>query len=756
MTRPVATLTVAFFLVALLLSVYGQEKSGLEVISGYWTYNQNSDFVRVTNDVVLKWRGTVMSAEGVTVNTESGQATAVGHVRIQRDDQVWTGERIEYNFKTHLMTAARFRTGRAPVFAQGEGLHGIITNSVQNASGTNVYTATNAFVTLDDVSNPLIKVRANRIRIVPGQYIEATHAVLYVGEVPVFYFPYYKRNLGPHANNLNLVPGYRSAFGPFLLSDYTWYLNEELDGAVHLDYRQKRGVGTGPDLNFHLGRWGEGAFRYYYSRDEDAGTNLAGVANRENRQLVDFSYQANPFTNLNVKSLVRYQNDSDFVKDFYQGDYRRDPQPDTFVEANRFWSNFSLDVLAQPRINDFWETVERLPDVRLTGFPQQIGPTPLYYESQTSVGYYRRLFAGSNSPFPSSTVTLFGPLNRIPPNFSAERADTYQQVALPVTLFGWLNIKPRIGGRLTYYSPVEVAGGGTTFRTNSDTYRAVLDTGAEVSFKASRLWPAVQNRTLELDGLRHILEPSLNYVFVPQPNYLPNQLPQFDYELPSLSMLPIEFPQYNSIDSIDSENVIRFGLRNRLQTKRAGQVEDFLDWQLFADWRLRPRDDQRTFSDLYSDLILRPRSWITVQSLTRLDLNSGQWRLALHTVSFQPNDTWSWSIGHFYLRDDLSSSPTALGQGNDSITSSLFYRLNENWGFRASQYFDARDGRLQEQYYTIYRDMRSWTAAVTAGVLDNGFGPKDFTIAFTFSIKARPKFGVGSDTVRPYALLGLQ
>ena len=76
-----------------------------------------------------------------------------------------------------------------------------------------------------------------------------------------------------------------------------------------------------------------------------------------------------------------------------------------------------------------------------------------------------------------------------------------------------------------------------------------------------------------MDGLRHIIEPSANYVFVPDPSTPPAQLPQFDSEQPSLMLLPVEFPDYNNIDSIDTQNVIRFGLRNTLQTKRDGQLD---------------------------------------------------------------------------------------------------------------------------------------------------------------------------------------
>ncbi len=64
-----------------------------------------------------------------------------------------------------------------------------------------------------------------------------------------------------------------------------------------------------------------------------------------------------------------------------------------------------------------------------------------------------------------------------------------------------------------------------------------------------------------------------------------------------------DFPDYNSIDSIDTMNVVRFGLRNILQTKRNGQLDDLVNWNLLLDWRLDgPRRDQNNFNDLYSAL----------------------------------------------------------------------------------------------------------------------------------------------------------
>jgi LPS-assembly protein len=697
-----------------------------------YSYNLTNNIAYGHDGVLVRYEGTnesvVLTADEASLNEQTKEVTADGNVHIEHEDQIYAGQHIQYNFVTHKMQTSQFRFGKPPVFMEGHDLTG----------GTNgIYVATNAYVTTDDIANPVFKVRAKQIKIIGRKKLVAHNAFLYVEGYPVFYFPYYTRNLGAHANNLNLLPGYRSIFGPYVMGSYTWWLNPQLDGIFHVDERTRRGPGVGPTLNYHLGRWGEGTFKYYYQYDANPGlsaTNGEGIPN--NRQRIDFTYLASPFTNLELRAVARYQSDSNMVKEFFEGEYRHDPQPDSYFEANKFWQNFSLDEYTQPRANDFLETVERLPEVRLTGFRQQIGALPLYYESQTSAGYYERLFVETN-----------GVANGT--NYAAARADTFHQLLLPLTFFDWLNVTPRVGGRYTGYT--EATGPGAYTDAES---RGVLNTGVEVSFRASRLWPDAESSFLQVDGLRHIIEPSVNYGYVPKPNVTPNQLPQFDYELPSLRLLPLDFPEYNAIDSIDSENVLRWGVANKLQTKRDGQVVNLANWNVYFDWRLQRRIDQGTYSDIYSDLTLRPRSWLTIESVTRYDVEDGLWTMAFHEITLQPVSAVSWSIGQYYLRNDLSSSPTALGIGNNLFTSVLTYKLNENWGFRALHRFEASNGSMEEQAYTVYRDLRSWTAALTLRVLQNPGSPEDVTVAFTFSLKAHPHFGLGSDTGLPYSLIG--
>lgn len=731
MTRLRFILAVAIFALFFRASLSAQELQGWDVKpltdDGWVEYDYQTGTVEATNGVRVIYGLAVLTADQVQLNPQTGETTADGNVRIQQAEQLWIGQHFNYNFKTGQMEAKQFRTAKAPIFVEGEGLHGDISNKV--------YITTNAIITTDDVSKPSVRIRAKYLKIIPNKRLEAQHGVLYLGPLPVFYFPYYTRDLSA-ANDFNFVPGYRSSFGPFILSSYHWILNPQFDSTIHLDYRERRGPGVGPDFNFHLGKWGDGSLKYYYTHDDDPNVSLTNSL-PENRQRLHLSYLAEPLHDVSIRSQVRYQGDLGIIHDFFETEYRQNPQPSTFVEVDKFWKNFSLDLYTQPRVNDFLDTIERLPDLRLTGFRQQLWNTPFYYESESSVGYYRHLFAETNH---------FAETN----NYEAARADTYHQIVLPETLFGWLNVTPRVGGRFTYYSDA-TGPGATTDEVN----RGIFNTGAEVTFKASRVWPEFHSSLLDADGLRHIIQPSINYVFVPKPNERgTNEIPQFDYELPSLRLLPIEYPDYNAIDSIDSQNVFRLGLNNKFQTKRNGEVGNLVNWDLYTDWRLQPRRNQSTFADLYSDLSFKPRSWITFESLNRYDIADNHWRMAFHTITLQPNDVWAISLGHFYLRDDPSLGPTSLGQGNNLFNSSLYFRLNENWGFRTLHRFEARDGRLQEQAYSIYRDMRSWTAALTFRVRQSTVGSDDYSVAFTFSFKAFPRYGLGSDIAKPYLLLG--
>ncbi len=664
---------------------------------------------------------TELTANRVELNQLTGDIKAQGAVFLRGEGRLWRGEQLEYNFKTKLMKAAEFRTSSGPFFVGGM--------SLDTDKNTNRNIATNAFFTTDDIDDPGYRIRCRKLTIIPGKSFEAEEATLFLGNVPVMYWPKYSRNLATHGDYWVVTPGYRSLYGPFALGTYHHAFTTNFSTDLHLDYRQLRGVGAGPDFHYDAGRWGEGEFKFYYAHDDRAGTNALGAALDNDRHRLSFSHRVEIRTNLTVKAVVREQSDAFLVRDFIEHEYRRNTQPSSFLEVNQLWSNWSLNFLAQPRINDFFETVERLPDVKLTGFRQQVGVTPLYYESESSVGYFRHEFA-----------------DNVANSFAAGRADTYHQIVLPQNFFGWLNVTPRVGGRFTHYTETDGFGATTT-----EADRGVFNTGVEVTFKLHTTLPDKEIPWLQAKGIRHIMEPGVNYAFVPSPNRLPPTLPQFDTELGSLRLLPIEFPDYNAIDSVDSQNVFRFSLRNTVQTKRNDRIDTLLNWALYTDWRVKPRAGQGTFADGFSDLDFKPRDWLTLTSETRYNFDSGHWRVADHRATIAPNDDWSLALGHRYIRNDAAFLG---GPGNNLITTSFYYRVNENYTFRTRHFFEARDGRMEEQYYTVYRDFRSWVGALTLRVRDLRNGSQDYTIGVTFNLKAFPHFKLGQDKDNPSLLLG--
>ncbi len=722
---------VCFILVTALQSAHSQENAEWEIESlsedGGISYQLDTGIATAVNGVKVKYldpvRGeAVLQAQRVTFDQVSGQINAEGTVTLNRDGQAWTGEQLEYNFITESMGATNYRTGKAPYYAAGI--------SVDGAENASQYTATEAFVTTDDSKNPNHRVRAKQIKIVPGKYFSARNATVYIGKVPVMFFPYMKANLDRKGNHWSLTPGYRSRFGGFLLSTYQYQVLTNLTADLNFDYRSRRGFGGGPDLSYDLGRYGKGTTKTYYLNDDIPGFGPSGAPISADRFRIQVDHRVEIRTNLTAKLSLNKLSDFNINRDFFEAEYRRNTQPRSFLEIEQLGQNFSLAILTQPRINDFYERIERLPEVKLSAFRQQIGNTPIYYESESSAGYLGHQF-----------------MNNVTNDFYATRVDTWHQLVVPKTFFGWLNVVPRIGGRSTYYTAAD--GHGLTL---NEERRNVFNTGFEANFRASRTYSDVTNQFWSLNALRHIIQPSLNYVYVPEPSVLPPALPQFDSEIPSLRWLPNEYPYYNSIDSIDAQNVIRLGLRNKLQTKRGddGEIVEFAHWNVFTDLRIDPRTDQTDFGDFNSELDLKPRDWLNLHSYLRYSIDESEFRLANHRVSIVPDDIWSVSLGHLYLRDELDY----WGTGNNVFYSSLYYRFNENWGARLNHQFEARDGTLEEQSYTLYRDFRSWTGAFSFRVRDERNAPQDYTLALILSLKAFPRFGVGEDAIQSSLLYG--
>ena len=687
---------------------------GLDANKSTIKYDLKSGEIRAINGVRVKYKdgkpeATELTANNATINQKNGSVVASGNVVLRRDGLIWKSERIEYNFRTKNIKAAQFVSGNLETFIKGEGMIGNKTNGV--------YRAQNTIFTTEDSKDPDFYIKAKEVEVAPGQYAIFRGATFYAGKVPIFHLPYYRRNLKQHPWNLHLRPGYKSEWGGFLLSSIRWPGNEAFGGEFNLDYREKRGFGFGPDIQYNSPDWGQGNLQLYRASDDDPLTDSRGTAIDRERDLAQWTHRYKRGS-LTATGVLNYESDEYMRRDFFEDQYRQNVQPNSYFELSKNWSNYNLSVLAQPRVNAFYEGIQRTPDIKLSGTRHQLGNSPFYYDTETSAAYLERRYNFSSA---NNDYGLF-------------RADTLHQIYMPKTYGGWLNVTPRIGARFTHYG--ESNGPGST-KNRSERY--IAHTGVEISTKLSKMMPEIDNKLLGIsNGARHIIQPSINYAFIPKPNRTPAELDKFDYEITSPRLLPIDLPEYNAIDNIDSQNVLRMSLRNRLQTKRNESIVDVIDWDVYSDWRMDTNTGQNTFADAFSDAYLRPRDWLTLNSNLRYDIDNSLWRTYNHGFSVHPKShEWSINAGQYYY---LAQPSTSTADRTDVYYSGLGLRLNENWSFSTRQYYDSKAGQMSQHDYILHRDMNNWTFFIDLSFRkDTGRRRDDTSISFNYSLKAFPR-----------------
>ena len=102
---------------------------------------------------------------------------------------------------------------------------------------------------------PRIRIRAKRLTIIPGKSIEAEKPI-YAGQVPVMYLPLFTP-AGAASQLFCVHTRIPESYGPYLLGSYPG-TGAPIERALNLDFRQKRGLGFGPDLEYDFAVWARG------------------------------------------------------------------------------------------------------------------------------------------------------------------------------------------------------------------------------------------------------------------------------------------------------------------------------------------------------------------------------------------------------------------------------------------------------------------------------------------------------------------
>ncbi len=737
-------------------------------------------------------------------NPDTRDVLLIGDVRIYTQDNLFSGQRALYNLETKQIRALEFMGESYPLKFRAL--------SIQ-APSLNQFNVRGATFTTDDSSQPDFRIKAKSVRIYPDSRVVFTNSTFYVGNVPVFYFPY----LFAFTNNTGFTirPGYDSRWGYYALVGYSFPIGNSgaVIGTVNADYRTELGFGIGFDADFKYGLDDRsfGTFRSYYANDINPEDRVGGPGEptepgEADRYRVSFQHRLFFTDDIYATADINVLSDVDFLEDYYPNEFRTDPQPDNFLSLTKWNEFYTITLLTRFQVNDFFETTERLPELAIDIKQHQLFGLPVYYDGENSVGQYRRAFADQS----------------IFPDYESTRFDTFHQISYPNTYFGWLTVIPKLGVRGTYYSqtgktvevlsqqqetqinnirgradnqrqlaaqtgaslaerqaalavttnPVTRAGlqsqietltnsqqsqlataqsldlqadtlenttdlRGRELQEGGSTFRPVLNAGLEASFKMSKKYETIQSRILGLDGVLHTYQPYVNFSYVYNAGESRDEILQFDRVVPATEPLPIDFPQFVAIDSIDDWSIVRLGARNRLTTRRGDDNWEWFVIDSFFDINFNdPYGDNGggDISNFVNRIEFRPVPWATFRMDAQTpviddgftDVNTG--------ILFQVTRDLLLQFGNRYIEDN------PFFQDSNQLSAYGYYQLNPHWGVSALGTYEADDDQLLFQRYAVHRDLSSWIVSVGGEVRNNqGEDEPEYGVVLSLSLKDAPQ-----------------
>ncbi|MEP7013877.1 MAG: LPS assembly protein LptD [Verrucomicrobiota bacterium] len=709
------------------------DNSPVEITSTGET-NYENGLATARENVAIHVGDTDIYSDYAQYNSRTHEILAEGHVRIYRDTSLYLTDHGIYNTETKQIHATNLRTSSDPYLVSGEDVTEISDNGYLIKNGT---------FTTHDAPVPDFHLRARSIRVYENDRVIFRNVTFFVGNVPVFWWPYLYQSLSD-TFSFTVSPAYFSSWGPSLLTQVLFPIRENIKGRIRLDYRGRRGTAIGFESDITYGKdessWAK--LKTYYLQDQNPLVNRTDLPRGSIptgryrvglESLTDFGSDIYGIVNITKLS------DPFVMQDFYQSEFRVNPVPDNVIALTKKDPFYTLTGIARFQANQFFEQTERQPEVVLDIKRHALFGGPIFYESESGLADLRRQFP-ADSEFK---------------NYGTFRLDTFHQFLYPNTYFGWLSIVPRVGFRGTYYDQTRDLG-RTIFTPDpnplvpafllpdptaenpifngGNTFRAILNAGGEVSFKLSRQWDNVESRAFGLDGLIHVIQPFTNFSYVVHNGVNPASILQFDRFEPSTQLRPIDFPQFTSIDSIDGWTIWRAGVRNRLQTRRDDLTITWLEIDTFFDVNFDNPYDRTRYSNFFNNIRFTPLPWLTLTINSQVPAFDKGFTEVNTNIAIQPTANFQFSVGHRYLKEN------PFFPNSNLFVVGGYYRLNDNWGVGVQEQYEENSRTLEQQRYAIYRDLSNWVASLGAVIRDNA-GVKEYGVLFTFTLKAFPKFG---------------
>lgn len=505
-------------------------------------------------------------------------------------------------------------------------------------------------------------------------------------------------------------------------------------------YRSHRGPGVGisvdhdglPDAG---GRADRMTFDAEFQRDNEKKDHysdqpfdgIPGGDSHNNRGRADFWYRhAFDSTGMlgegwRLDLSGAWYSDRGYIPEYDPSDANESVQRETYLQLRRIRGNQGLSVLASHRLNDeanslafdqttdYANQTDYLPSVTWHLVNQPVVNTrlaPLNLSVEAGLGRVERRY----DDFVEDALRSAGGWE----SKAVWRGDVETRLTAPFEI-GPVQVTPAIGGSLYHVSDANgFANTGLAAADASET-RTSAFYGLRVGAEAHRTW-GVKNATFDLDGLRHVA------------SFEAQWFNRFSVSEDT----PFEFQTNDLHDQLFEENVLSLRLRNRLQTRREGELVDWIDYEARVlyyvdatdpflgtglgtreefptpldrldfpgeDKYLGVRRDGSAFSEHRARIELTPEVWLVGEA--DYDMTQHFMQTSAAGVRWFPNRRFSMYLGRRTIHDD-SAVWTIRGD----------YVLSDRWAFSAEFQEDDKSGKGLRSRLALYRRSHDFTIAV--------------------------------------------
>ena len=554
-------------------------------------FEYTNETFMASGGVTGTFENVIIKADHLSGNPKTGDLHIGGNIEFERDNILWHGSELDYNYLTQTGDFGPSSLEFDPVLMS--------VGQVERVS-TNEYLLRDALFTTCPLEKSHYHIRVREARLVDEKYLTAKGATFYIGKIPVFYLPFWRQTLS--RSIFTFEAGFGSEWGAYALVKATVPLTKNLDSITDVNVYGKRGIGLGQGFAWDYPS-AKGEISGFYLNDQDPHTRYESPLISDDRYRLKFEHLQHYTDTSYLNTKWNYLSDPYLLDEFFKKEHRRYAQPENYASWVFGTSQFGSEAFVSKRLNDFYNNTDRI-EYSADLYRTRLGSSPFYVQSENSISALEQTYSETNLPAISS--------------YDAVRIDSANTIYMP-QYYGFLRLVPHAGYRATYYSKNAVDG--------SDELREIPGAGIDASFQAVKV---LSNRDHWYGrGLRHKIEPYAGY----------------EYEQSSVSASRLL--QFDAVDGLDDTNRTKLGLRNVLQTRRDNRIARFIDLDIWSYYLGEQEGATNNFDSVFLDarMPLTRRTMLDLQG--EIDSNEGQLPFFNTRFSYDRDDLIL-SLEHLY------------------------------------------------------------------------------------------------------------